>query len=277
MRLLGSDASDAAFERALLESARDDGPPPGATAAAWAKFASVSGGVASGAGADTTHARRAEGHGWFQSAPAAPLKWLALGALGGGLLTAAWLKGRPGREDVTALATTTDPAAVVSATPVRATLPAPTPRAEAAPEGPAPAEELPPRVGPPARREPRPSRATPTAAAAGTARSVSAGEKPGSERAGATSANSRLSAEVAALDAVRTALAIGAPEQALRGIDAYRREFPQGELTPDAHVLEVEALAAKGDRAATRRESERFLARYPKDPHVTRVRWLAEQ
>lgn len=275
MRHVDPAASDGDFERALLESARDDGPPADATAAAWAKFVSVSGGVASGVGADALRPPRTEGNSWFGSAPAAPLKWLVLGALGGSVLTAAWLKLSSARHPDAELSTLSAQVASPALTGVATPAPS-TPRSAPAPASAATTEEsalraaLPGKAGLRRGRSARAAIAIPKPDATGSPR---ISEEPDAT----TKASSRLAAEVAALDAVRTALSIGAPERALQGVEGYRREFPEGELTPEAHVLEVEALAAKGDRAGARRESERFLARYPKDPHVTRVRWLGEQ
>jgi len=88
-------------------------------------------------------------------------------------------------------------------------------------------------------------------------------------------AESLLAREVAALDAARTALAVGANASALRQIERYHREFPQGELSADADVVAIEALAAEGQSAATKRAASRFLQRHPRDPHAARIRELA--
>jgi len=70
-----------------------------------------------------------------------------------------------------------------------------------------------------------------------------------------------LAREVAALDAARTALAVGANASALRQIERYHRDFPAGELAADADVVAIEALAADGDQAAARRACARSGAR----------------
>ena len=79
---------------------------------------------------------------------------------------------------------------------------------------------------------------------------------------------------MAALDAARTALAVGANASALRQIEHYHRDFPAGELAADADVVAIEALAAEGDAVATKRAARRFLEQYPHDPHVARIREL---
>jgi len=90
-----------------------------------------------------------------------------------------------------------------------------------------------------------------------------------------SSAESSLAREVAALDAARTALAVGANASARRQIEQYHRDFPQGELSADADVVAIEALAADGDARATQRAARRFLRQHPRDPHVARIRELA--
>jgi hypothetical protein len=63
--------------------------------------------------------------------------------------------------------------------------------------------------------------------------------------------------------------------EALRLADQYRTDFPNGELAPEAEVVAIEALAARGDSVALAESSTRFLARHPSDPHVARVKALA--
>ncbi|HWZ89226.1 MAG TPA: hypothetical protein VNW92_10260, partial [Polyangiaceae bacterium] len=89
--------------------------------------------------------------------------------------------------------------------------------------------------------------------------------------------SSTLGAQVALLDASRTAIAAGAFGEALRLTEQYQRDFPAGELTPDAEVVALEALAARGDRDELAVRAARFLARYPADPHAARVKALAER
>jgi outer membrane protein assembly factor BamD (BamD/ComL family) len=86
---------------------------------------------------------------------------------------------------------------------------------------------------------------------------------------------STLDAEVAALDAVRTAISAAALHRALRLIEQYRLDFPRGELARDADVFEIETLVAQGEHREASSQAERFLARYPNDPHLARVKGLA--
>ena len=85
-----------------------------------------------------------------------------------------------------------------------------------------------------------------------------------------------LAAQVRQLDAARTACRIGAYGEAIRLVENYHREFPNGALTPDADVVAIEALVGKQDRAAAARQAHAFLAKYPRDPHAALVRQWAE-
>jgi outer membrane protein assembly factor BamD (BamD/ComL family) len=85
-----------------------------------------------------------------------------------------------------------------------------------------------------------------------------------------------LAAEVSRIDTARAANATGEYDEAIRLIQRYHRDFPDGALAPDADVVALEALAAKRDRGEIGRQAALFLSRYPADPHAARVRWLAE-
>ncbi len=91
---------------------------------------------------------------------------------------------------------------------------------------------------------------------------------------GAGSGDSTLGAQVALLDAARAAALSGAASEALALTDRFQHQFPRGELAPDAEVVGIEALAAEGERSTLTARIERFLARYPSDPHAERVKAL---
>jgi TolA-binding protein len=88
--------------------------------------------------------------------------------------------------------------------------------------------------------------------------------------------SSTLAAEVSRIDTARTANASGDYDEAMRVIERYHRDFPQGALAPDADVVALEAVAAKHDHDEIARRAALFLSRYPGDPHAARVKWLAE-
>jgi hypothetical protein len=233
-------ASDERFERLLIDSAQQDELPSNVDAA-WNKFgAALSGASLLAAGAAGALAvRRAER--WLAA------KWLIWGALTGSALTALSLRPSHNRQSAPSAVLSTPLAlpAVASALPTvglasKAQLPI------------APASSKP---KPAPHSSPRP-------------RAPAARSEP------ATSPNSTLGAQVALLDAARTAIAAGAFAEALRLSERYRAEFPSGELAPEAEVVAIEALVFRGEKRPAAERAARFFARYPGDPHTARVKWL---
>jgi TolA-binding protein len=148
-------------------------------------------------------------------------------------------------------------------------------RRSPAPERPAVEHPAPPAVQaghtvPPsaAREEPLPERVVPRASAHRLAR---VGDP--SRRAVEPST---LAAEVSRIDIARIAVASGDFDGAIRLIERYHGDFPEGALSPDADVVALEAAVGKHDRAEVAERARRFLTRYPNDPHAARVRWLTE-
>jgi TolA-binding protein len=88
----------------------------------------------------------------------------------------------------------------------------------------------------------------------------------------ATSFGPDLAAEMASLDAARVALRTKQTELALRALDDYARAFPRGALAPEAMVLRIDALTARGDRGDAAALRKVFLEAFPKSPHSPRVR-----
>lgn len=239
--LLGEDA---AFERLLLGAGRADALRHEQAEAALVRFTAGLAALQGGVGAAVSGGAAAGGSrdAWLRFVAAA--KWVALGALAGTVATWAWLRPTPpvGRTVPTAGSA---PAAIV-------TLPSP--------PGAAPV------IGGP----PQP----PITPAASEGRSR-AGAVHAGPRAAATSV-SNLSAEVSALDGVRTALSIGALHDAELQLAGYRRNFARGALRSEAEVLALELLVAQGRMQAAARAAERFVAQHPRDPQVARVRALVE-
>lgn len=81
-----------------------------------------------------------------------------------------------------------------------------------------------------------------------------------------------LSAELAALDAARSALGRGDASNALTSLDAYSRAFPSGKLRLEAEVLRITALARTGHSAAADERARAFLRRHPDSLLAPRVR-----
>jgi len=93
--------------------------------------------------------------------------------------------------------------------------------------------------------------------------------------AGIGTAGSALRAEVAALDAVRSALANGDSVGALFFLDAYFRTYPRGRLNPEAEVLRIESLARGGRNSTARTYAKEFLRRHPNSVFAARVQFVA--
>lgn len=246
--------AQAHFERSLFESAHGDAPPPGATERAWRRFAADAALLAPVASASAPR-------GWFESAAARAARWTLIGAIGGGGLVAVWLRPQaPASAPVAAPVPALSPALTVREPPAAATPPDSAVSSLAVRPLEAAPASAPPASAPPASSIARPHKP-----------SVPSPIAPASK---SSTVESALAREVAALDAARTALAVGANASALRQIAQYHRDFPQGELSADADVVAIEALAAEGDRAATKRAASRFLRQHPRDPHVARIREL---
>lgn len=261
-----------AFERQLLNSARSDAVPPAAVHAAWARFAGATAALAALSGG----VNAARGIPASTKAVVAA-KWLAIGALCGSSLTAVWLRSKP-----SALPT---PAALVpSSSAWRAagelTRASSTPAMlSAEPSPPAPGVLLAPgitaspgvmRRGTDAgqtrlRGERRPLESSASSAPLRDTRS-----------APAIARRSTLAAEVSLLDSARAASFAGAYRDALRRIDDYHQQFPTGELSADAEVVAIDALAAEHSALGVER-ARRFLERYPNDPHTAHVTSVAQR
>lgn len=88
-------------------------------------------------------------------------------------------------------------------------------------------------------------------------------------------AESSLSEQVHSLDRARVALASGASASALAEIARYRATWPNGVFLTEASVLEIEALAASGERSRARARAADFVAAHPDSPQVDRLRALS--
>jgi hypothetical protein len=64
------------------------------------------------------------------------------------------------------------------------------------------------------------------------------------------------------------------PARTLRLLDAYQREFPRGDLGPEAKVLRIEALAKSGRKDEAAAIARAFLHADPSSPHAERIRAL---
>ena len=91
---------------------------------------------------------------------------------------------------------------------------------------------------------------------------------PGTGTGGA----SALAAEAALLQRAQTALAAGAPEEALARLGEHAREFPAGVLAQERAALRVVALCAAGRAREGRAEAASFLRAHAGSVLAERVR-----
>jgi len=88
------------------------------------------------------------------------------------------------------------------------------------------------------------------------------------------SSGSSLAEQVQSLDRARVALAAGDSSSALAEISRYRAAWPDGVFLTEASVLEIEALAARGERSLARARAADFVAAHPDSPQTSRLRRL---
>jgi hypothetical protein len=266
-RLLESN-HDAAMRELLLAGARERPRPRvlRSTALALGVSSSV---MAGSATATATLASASGGAGLSQGLGLLAAKWVALGALGGVVLSGgAWVVSSPGRAPA-ATSAAPGPASERAA----AGLPL-APRVSyvesASTPGPTPA--LPEIAEPGA----RPSGVS--AARGGDKKSTpiraSVHAAPPAPASADLPASQSLSREIAMIDSARRALASGRAAEALQQLDAYAARPRTGTLDREAQLLRIDALTQLGQRAAALPLAERYLGSYPNDPHAARLRAL---
>jgi len=109
---------------------------------------------------------------------------------------------------------------------------------------------------------PAPNRPVPALRAVRTAPSAATAASP---------AESTLGRELARVTAARSALAGGEAARTLHELDAYDAEFPAGAFSVEVAVLRIEALARSGRGDEARRLGDRFLAQHPQGLFARRV------
>jgi hypothetical protein len=90
-------------------------------------------------------------------------------------------------------------------------------------------------------------------------------------RHAAVATSSELRAEIALVDAARTAIATGADDRALALLQRYDRSFPTGTFRPEAAALRIEALDHLGRAAQARTLASKFVAAHADSPLADRV------
>lgn len=83
--------------------------------------------------------------------------------------------------------------------------------------------------------------------------------------------------ELELLDAVKAKLRAGDAAEASSTLDVYDSEFREGTLRPEATVLRVRTLLARGDRPAAEKVGADFLAKHSTGVHAKRIRALLDK
>jgi len=265
------------FSRALLGSAEADAP----SNAAYAKVAAALGvGVGLGVGASlpapaavAVGAAGVAGASRWSSSFAAKL--LALGASGALFVGAGALLLRGGAQRAEAVT----PSGLAPAPHVASTVTEP-PRAVASPRS-EPASPAAPAIAPVVSAATQGAERLSSTAAAGKplavqlpARRTAHASSAASASSPRASTSSSLAEQVQSLDRARVALGSRDPASALREIARYRAAWPDGVFLTEASVLEIEALAARGERSLARARAADFVDAHPDSPQADRLRAL---
>lgn len=106
------------------------------------------------------------------------------------------------------------------------------------------------------------------------ARAASAPSHGTSASSGKAASGSSLAEQVQSLDRARVALGSGDAGGALLEIAHYRKAWPSGVFLTEASVLEIEALAGRGERSRAAALASAFVAAHPDSPQAERLRAL---
>jgi hypothetical protein len=87
----------------------------------------------------------------------------------------------------------------------------------------------------------------------------------------AVATSSDLRAEIALVDAARTAVATGADDRALALLQRYDGSYPAGTFRPETSALRIEALDHLGRTAQARTLASKFIATHADSPLADRV------
>lgn len=82
----------------------------------------------------------------------------------------------------------------------------------------------------------------------------------------------RLTDEMKRVGEIRAAANDGRPGDALRLLEEYRADFPNGMLAEETEVLRIESLSRLGRTSAAASLAKRFLKERPNSPYVGRIR-----
>jgi hypothetical protein len=249
-RLLEHGATDA--ERALLRSARADGPGEGS---AERMLVALGGLTGIGGGVDAQGSALAASRPGPEAAVAAPS--IKLGALAKVALAA--LVGVGALAGGAFVYHAGEPRPAPSAGPGE--------RAAAAPAVPVP----------PALANPPAQEALPAGAASDVGIAPARGAGPALHRRPENAVDESLRAEIRLLDAARAAVDARNPAAAERALESYAERFPQGHLKPEAAVLRLAVLVGQGRRAEAKSLAAALLASQSYKAYELRIRSLLRE
>jgi outer membrane protein assembly factor BamD (BamD/ComL family) len=86
-----------------------------------------------------------------------------------------------------------------------------------------------------------------------------------------------LSEQIRLIEAARAGVAAHDSKAALAALDGYTARFPRGSFGQEATVLRIRALEQAGDFARAGAMAKAFIARFPRSPHVARLKPIAER
>jgi hypothetical protein len=92
-----------------------------------------------------------------------------------------------------------------------------------------------------------------------------------------SSAPEDLSEQIRLIEAARAGVASRDSKAALEALDSYSAKFSRGSFGQEAMVLRIRALDQAGDFARATALAKSFVTRFPKSPHVARLKPIAER
>lgn len=93
-------------------------------------------------------------------------------------------------------------------------------------------------------------------------------DAPEAKPAAASDGADKADPESEMLESAREQLSSGNAGAALTSLEHMRKRFPKGNLAQDRELLRIEALKAKGQRAAAKTAARKFAKAHPNNPHL---------
>jgi hypothetical protein len=106
---------------------------------------------------------------------------------------------------------------------------------------------------------------------------ASAAPRARSTAAPASSPPEDLGEQIRLIEAARAGVASRDAKAALAALDSYTAKFSHGSFGQEAMVLRIRALDQAGDFARATALAKSFVTRFPKSPHVARLKPIAER